>query len=199
MVRFLDSFGLVPRPEVQSKLLGRRLKEAIAISKEAYNLPGSELELAETYGRMRVDALKGNVKPLPGALEILSFARDSDIRIALATSGLREHASLTLVETGLAGRFDAEATGSDVDRGKPSPDLFLLAAERLKVRPDRIVVFEDSPLGVEAARNAGMRVAAVQGSRPIPLRFEIEPDLNFRDLHVAREWLANQVQDKSGP
>ena len=55
------------------------------------------------------------------------------------------------------GRFDVEVTGDEVQFGKPAPDLFLLAAERLGVLPQSCVVFEDTPAGLEAAARAGMR------------------------------------------
>jgi beta-phosphoglucomutase-like phosphatase (HAD superfamily) len=69
-----------------------------------------------------------------------------------------------LANTGLLELLDATATGDEVQRGKPAPDIFLLAAERVGVAADRCWVVEDSLAGVEAGRSGGMRVAAVAGT-----------------------------------
>src|SRR4051794_8293920 len=135
MTAFLQRYGHEPRAEVASQLLGRRLPEAIAIVREAYAMDLPVNELIAIYGEMRLTALRGNVKAMPGAAEIIAFGRDSGLRLALATSGHRTHADLSLGETGLANLFDGEATGDDVERGKPAPDLFLLAASRIGIDP----------------------------------------------------------------
>jgi len=66
----------------------------------------------------------------------------------------------------MADEFDAVAGAHDVARGKPAPDLFLLAAQRLGVDPARSIVFEDAPLGIEGARRAGMYAVAITSGEP---------------------------------
>jgi HAD superfamily hydrolase (TIGR01509 family) len=197
MVKFLQSFGVEQDPAVHEQLLGRRLPEAIAISQKGYGLPGSLDELTLRYGQMRLDALRGAVKAMPGAHEIIAFGREQNLPIALATSGMREHADISLAETGLAGKFDAEVTGDEVERGKPAPDLFLQAAARLGVSPETAVVFEDSPLGVEAGIAASMTVIAVEGGRTVLPPFPFEPDLIVSTLIDALNWLKEQKMDPS--
>ena len=196
MNRFLDSVGRTRDPVIQRQLLGRRLVEAMAITKDGYGLEQPLEELTELYGQMRLDALRGAVKPLPGAPEIIAWGRKQGLPIGLATSGMRQHADLSLAETGLAGLFDIEVTGDEVDRGKPAPDLFLLAAERLGIDPTLAMVLEDSPLGVEAAAAAGMQVIAVvrDGNSPV---FAIEPTVRVASLHDARHWLAERLDDEN--
>jgi beta-phosphoglucomutase family hydrolase len=77
--------------------------------------------------------------------------------LAVASGGIRRLVDRTLDALGIADRFAAICTAEDVARGKPEPDLFLLAARRLGVPPEDCVVFEDSDLGLEAARRAGMQ------------------------------------------
>lgn len=190
MDAFLARYGLERREDVHRQLLGRRLPEAIAIVRESYGLEHALETLIEQYGEMRLAALRGAVRPLAGAREIIAFARSAGLRIALATSGLRAHANVSLAETGLAGLFDAEATGDEVERGKPAPDLFLLAATRLGVSPAECVVFEDAPNGVIAAKAAGMRVAAVPGAGSHGHHFPEEPDVVLGSLLEAPAWLA---------
>ena len=192
MTRFLQSFGIEQDPAVQVQLLGRRLPEAIAICQTGYGLPGALEDLTAHYGQMRMDALKGAVTAMPGAHEIIAFGRELGLPIALATSGMRVHAGISLAETGLAGKFDAEATGDDVSRGKPDPGLFLLAASRLGIAPETAVVFEDSPLGVEAGIAAGMQVVAVAGGRAVMPGFPVSPTVQVPTLIEAIAWLKNQ-------
>jgi beta-phosphoglucomutase-like phosphatase (HAD superfamily) len=92
----------------------------------------------------------------------------------------------------LAGSFDAEATGDDVKRGKPEPDLFLLAAERIGIHPARCVVFEDASQGVAAAAAAGMRSICIPNAKSQVLQFPVEPTVTFSDLTAAIPWLESQ-------
>lgn len=93
-------------------------------------------------------------------LEELLDQLDADGRLkAVATSSSRPDAMLCLGE--LAGRFDAIVTGDEVERGKPAPDIFLLAARRLALAPEHCLVLEDSEAGALAALAAGMRVIIV--------------------------------------
>jgi HAD superfamily hydrolase (TIGR01509 family) len=189
MVEFLQRHGHVRRAEVMGKLLGRRLPEAIAIVADAYALPGPVDNLVREYDEMRLEALRGNIQPMPGARQIIEFGKQSGLKMALATSGRRSHADVSLGETGLAGSFDAEATGDDVERGKPEPDLFLLAAERIGVDPVRCVVLEDAQLGVAAAAAAGMRSICIPNAKSQMLQFPVEPTVTFPDLTAAIPWL----------
>lgn len=195
MDRFLTERGLTRRPDVQGQLLGRRLVEAIAIVRDGYGLDDDLDILIARYGELRLESLRGAVRAMPGAANIIARARLAGYRIALATSGLRVHANVSLDETGLAGRFDAEATGDEVSRGKPAPDLFLLAAQRLGVTPAEAIVLEDSPLGVEAADRAGMRVIAVLGHPGRMVEFPVEPAVVVDNLHQAADWLGLPMLD----
>lgn len=96
-----------------------------------------------------------------GAGELLSFLRSHRLPFALATSTGRELTLSQLRATGLIGHFATMATGDEVAHGKPSPDIYLLAAARLGVDPSVCLALEDSPPGVEAAHRAGMRVLMV--------------------------------------
>jgi HAD superfamily hydrolase (TIGR01509 family) len=189
MDRLLDQRNLARRSDVHEQLLGRRLVEALAIVRNGYEIDEDLDVLIAEYAGYRTEALRGSVKPMPGAREIIERARLAGLPIGLATSGMRIHVDVSLGETGLAGRFDSETTGDEVTRGKPAPDLFLLAASRLGVAAENAVVLEDSPLGVEAARNAGMRVIGVLGHPGRVAVFPVEPDALVSNLHEAADWL----------
>jgi len=93
-------------------------------------------------------------------------ARRDGIRIACATAGDAKNIAFALHGLGMDGEFDALCGAHDVKRGKPEPDLFLLAASRLGVDARDAVVFEDAPLGIEGARRAGMHAVAVTSGEP---------------------------------
>jgi len=187
--RFLRQHGHEPRPGTMERTLGRRLPEAMAVIAEAYGLTLPLAELTRTYDDLRLAALRGNLRPMPGAAALITFARETGLRLALATSNLRAHVDLSLVETDLAGLFDAEATGDEVERGKPEPDIFLLAAARLGVEPAACVVLEDAPAGIAAAAAAGMRSILVPHAASRDLPFPVAPDAVLPDLATAIPWL----------
>lgn len=94
----------------------------------------------------------------PGVRELFVFLAERTVPIALATSTSEASARWMIERAGLAAFFSAYAFGSEVHNGKPAPDIFLLAMNRLGVsRPDSCVVFEDSPAGLIAAHSAGMK------------------------------------------
>lgn len=92
----------------------------------------------------------------PGLLELLATLDGTDVRTAVATSTRRLGADRSLAAAGIAGRFHHVVTGDEVLRGKPAPDIFLLAADRLEVDPGECIVLEDSIYGIRAAHAAGM-------------------------------------------
>ena len=103
---------------------------------------------------------------MPGVIELVQAARDADdARVAIATSGNKDKQFPVIEGTGLKlAWFDAVITGDDVTRKKPDPQIYLVTAERLRVAPERCVVFEDAPAGVASATAAGMKCVAVTSS-----------------------------------
>jgi len=106
------------------------------------------------------------VAALPGVEPWLRTLRDEGIACAIASSTHRENITTTLDVLGLEPFFSAIVTAEDVKRGKPDPEVFLTAAQRLGVEPRDGVVFEDALVGIAAARAAGMRVVAVATTEP---------------------------------
>lgn len=99
---------------------------------------------------------------------------------------------LVLGVTGLAERFDGRVfSGVDVDHGKPAPDLFLFAAERMGVAPGRCLVIEDSRAGVEAARAAGMRCLGFHGGITPPSHLEGPGTLLFASMAELQSLVAS--------
>ena len=96
------------------------------------------------------------------AVADIARAHHGQVPIAVASSGMGRVVTQTLTAVGLLPLFDVVVTADDVTHGKPAPDLFLLAAERLGVAPADCIVYEDGDPGLEAARRAGMRAVDVR-------------------------------------
>jgi beta-phosphoglucomutase len=102
------------------------------------------------------DLVAADFPAMPGARELLRSLRAAGFALAVGSSGPPENVELALDRLGCGELFGAVVTGRDVVRGKPDPQVFLLAAERLGVAPSRCAVVEDAPPGIAAARAAGM-------------------------------------------
>ncbi len=105
-------------------------------------------------------------REIAGFTAFARAAKAAGVRLACATAGEPDNIRFALRGLALEDFFDAAVGAHDVARGKPEPDLFLLAAERLGAEPADCLVFEDAPLGIEAARRAGMRAVAIASTVP---------------------------------
>jgi beta-phosphoglucomutase-like phosphatase (HAD superfamily) len=125
-----------------------------------------ERPIAEGYqlfGEMRqimIGLLRLQVKGRPGAVELVERLRGR-VPLALASNSGREIVDTALATAGLTEAFDAIVTADDVASGKPAPDVYLLACERLGVRPEDSLALEDTPSGIAAAKAAGLACIAV--------------------------------------
>jgi len=104
---------------------------------------------------------KGDVRLLPGAEELIKNLKKAGFKTAIATSCSKNVCDVMFKKSPFKGRLNATTTGSEVEKGKPDPEIFLKTAEKLGVNPGECVVFEDSAYGVKAAKKAGMKVVAV--------------------------------------
>jgi len=102
------------------------------------------------------------LEPLPGAAEWVRRLAKQGWLQAIASSAPRENVHVVLEAIGLPGCFQAIVSAEDVTHGKPDPQVFVLASERLKTPPSRCVVVEDAPAGVEAAQRGGMASIGVR-------------------------------------
>ncbi len=107
-----------------------------------------------------------NIRPLPGAIELIKALTKRDIKLAVASSAPMENIRLILGGLGIADCFQAVVWGGEVSEGKPSPQGFLLAAEKLGVLPQDCLVVEDAVAGVAAAKRARMKCLAVTNTHP---------------------------------
>lgn len=116
------------------------------------------------FQRRYLDALDAELKPVDGVVDVLDALDALGVPTCVASSGSHEKMGRTLGRTGLYDRFAGRIfSGDEVAHGKPAPDLFVHAAERMGVAPSACAVIEDSKYGVQAARSAGMRAFGYAG------------------------------------
>jgi len=162
---FAQRHGLPPlTPEDRARLDGRRNSEIFPILfKRA--VPREEWQQYEHEKESLYRELsRGKLTPMRGLHEFIARLKADGIQVALATSAPELNVAHTLTELGLTGDFPVIVRGDQVPRGKPAPDVFLEAARRLNVAPADCLVFEDAPMGIEAAHAAGMAVAGLTTS-----------------------------------
>lgn len=132
------------------------------------DLPAAEAErLADRKEILFRGRIAGNVEALPGAAELVRRLRREGFLLAIVSSTPQANIELILASLGLADAFSAVVGAEDAQRGKPDPEGFLVAAERLRVPPADCVVLEDAPEGIEGAKAAEMRCIGVGTTRPL--------------------------------
>jgi beta-phosphoglucomutase len=140
---------------------GRRNPEIIRFLFQSEFTDAEVLAIGERKENYYRAAAEGGVNLLPGVPELLAGLHARGARQAVGSSAPRGNLDLILRITDSRQYFDAVVGMEDTQRGKPDPEVFLVAARKLGVRPDRCVVMEDAVAGVEAAKAGGMKCVAV--------------------------------------
>jgi len=131
-------------------------------------------ELGDRKEALYRKVVRGQVKPLPGAMALLQALQEAGFKQAVASSAPRANVELILKELAIEGYFDAVLCDRDVERGKPDPQVFLRAAERVGAPSSRCLVIEDAVMGVQAAKRAGMACLAVTTTHPAEALREVD-------------------------
>jgi HAD superfamily hydrolase (TIGR01509 family) len=145
--------------EARRDFQGLMLSEVFERAQERLGRPLAP-ELSDRFESLRAEVFRRELKPVPGAAEIVERVRDAGLLACVASQGKLEKTMLSLEITGLRHLFADRALFSaySVARGKPYPDLFLYAANEMEVEAAHCVVVEDTPSGVRAGVSAGMSV-----------------------------------------
>lgn len=158
----LAEHGRTFRPEIARLHMGMRIDEASAVMLREYGIEGGDpLEWAGWLVDALLAEFERELVPMPGALALMDEAAAWPGPVAIASSSPLRVVRHVVAHFGWQGTVDALCAGDEVERGKPAPDIFLLAAARLGVEPAHCLVLEDSVNGARAARAAGMRCIAV--------------------------------------
>lgn len=161
-IEYLGRFG-IPLPEdLQSKIEGMSFSETAVYFKEFFHIPDSLEKIKDDWNRMAWDKYTNEVSLKPGIPEFLRGCREHGIKLGIATSNSRELVENIVEVHKLRDYFSCIMTGCDVAHGKPAPDIYLAVSEKLRVNPERCLVFEDIIPGIQAGKSAGMKVCAVE-------------------------------------
>ena len=153
--------GIDYRDELKTKIVGKGQVESAQNVKDYYQLPDPIDDLVRERRKLLNDLLKANLWLMPGAKELIDLLVKNNFRLAIASSQSKEIIDLMIKSFALEGKFSVIVYGDEVEKGKPEPDIFLLAAERLTIAPQEAVVLEDSQNGAIAAKKAGMKVIVI--------------------------------------
>lgn len=148
-------------PEFMEDFCGRPLRRNVAYCNEKFQLPWELEEAVEEVLRIEKKILDEGVDVMPGARELLVYLKENAYKTAVASSSARERSIRLLEQHDLVKYFDDFVFGPEVERGKPNPDIFLKAAEKLGIEPESCLVLEDSQAGIQAAYSAGMQVICI--------------------------------------
>lgn len=170
--------GLEFTPEIAQKIMGVPAVPAMEILIAEYGIDDSPQDMLIGIQALLMDRLKNDLNTMPGFWELLEVLEAKTIRKAVATSAGREIMNMMIGSFDLFPRFEFVLTGDDVTHGKPHPEIYEKACDRLGLDPPEVLVLEDSLNGALSAKAAGCRCVAV------PHHLSSSHDFSFVD-HVA--------------
>lgn len=180
-IEYLGKRGLALPDGLQKDIEGMSLTETATYFKNRFRLPDSLDEIKEEWMDMARDKYCRQVPLKPGAKEFLMLLRSRKISTGIASANGIELVHAVLRANGVDQYLDSVHTCCEVKRGKPHPDIYLLVAEELQVKPEECLVFEDIPMGILAGKRAGMRTCAVEDAFS---RNQIEQKRQLADYYI---------------
>lgn len=184
--RALEERGIPFLEEVTAQITGRNHNQVRRILLESYGADYPFDEVRLRIGELWEQYLSDHPVPVkPGLFPLLEYLGEREIPAAVATSTSRSIALPRLEKAGIAPYLSALVFGDMVERSKPEPDIFLIAAEKLGVKPEEAMVLEDSPNGILAAHRAGML--------PVMIPDLLPPDEELQKLLYRRLERLDQV------
>ncbi len=169
--QLLGRYGHRLDGETYRSVLGLRVVDSSKVICRRYGLPISPAEAMAERDRVFLEAVPSRLQARAGLYPLLDDLAARGLPLGVGTSGHRQYVTLALATLGIADRFGAVATGDEVAWGKPAPDIYLLAAERLGVPSAHCLALDDAPPGVASACAAGMVGVAVPNPHTAGLEF----------------------------
>ena len=161
-IEYLGRFGIPLPPTLQNEIEGMSfLQTAEYFQKRFPEITDSIDTIMDDWNQMAAEHYRYKVECKEGVMEFLKYCKENGILMGVATSNSRYLWSRLDEHHGFSDYMNTVVTGSEVTNGKPAPDIYLKAAEHLRVKPEECLVFEDILPGISAAKAAGMKVCAV--------------------------------------
>lgn len=146
---------------VRASFIGMRVSDILRYLVDYFKLDVNLEDLRKKRSAIFLELVKRKLKMMPGLYQSLKLFKKNKLKIALASSGARKYINLVLEKFKIANYFDVIISGDDVKRGKPDPEIFSVAAQKLHLKPEETLVLEDATNGIEAAKAAGCYCCAV--------------------------------------
>ncbi len=178
---YLKNKGFELPKNLKSEIVHLSFDETAKYFKDRFNLSDSLETIKNDWHEMAENEYRNNVTLKPGAKEFIKQLKSCGIKIGLATSNSIPLLELVLKKHDVYKYFDDITTTDEVERGKNFPDVYLLAAQKLKVSPDNCIVFEDILPAIMGAKAAGMKVVGVYDQFSENSKEEI---LSFADIYI---------------
>ena len=161
-IEYLARFGIPLPDKLQEAIEGMSFSETAIYFKERFSLPDSLETIMADWNAMTAYKYRHEVFFKEGAEDFLKACKNRNIKMGVATSNSRELVEIAAQALSLHDYMDCIMTACEVERGKPSPDIYLAVAGKLQIPTSECLVFEDILPGIEAGRAAGMKVCAVE-------------------------------------
>ncbi len=179
----LAEYGVTYRGEYHQNVVGVSYRLAVEFYKKAFGLSVATDEMMRRRGEIATEFFANRVGLFPNVKEVLEELRQTKLRLAVATSSVSASARPFLDRHHLTGFFEVIVTGEKVEHGKPAPDIYLRAADKLGIATNACLVVEDALPGVAAAKAANMGVAAIPDTRFVnPREYEKKADYVLNSL-----------------
>ncbi len=160
-IDYLGRFDIELPEDLQSCIEGMSFGETAAYFKKRFQIPDDIEKIKADWNQMAWDKYTYEVPLKEGVLDFLEYCKEQGIKMGIATSNSRKLVENIISVHNLERYFTCIMTGCDVEKGKPSPDIYLAVAKELSVEPKDCLVFEDIIPGILAGKAAGMQVCAV--------------------------------------
>ena len=183
--KLLDEYGVTYHGEHHQQVVGVSYRLAVEFYKKAFSLSLPTEEMMRRRGEIATEFFTNRIGLFPNVKEVLEELRRMKLHLAVATSSVSASARPFLDRHQLTGFFEAVVTGEQVEQGKPAPDIYLCAADKLGIPADACLVIEDALPGVAAAKAAKMCVAAIPDKR------FVDP----RDYEKNADYVLNSLQE----
>lgn len=160
-IDYLARFGHELPDDLQEAIEGMSFTETAGYFQKRFGIRDSVEVIKADWNAMAWEYYEHKVTMKEQAEEFLQYLNDHNYKTGIGTSNSKEMVSLIVDKFAIGDYIHSIRTSCEVDKGKPSPDVYLKVAEDLGVKPEECLVFEDVPKGIMAANNAGMRSCAI--------------------------------------
>lgn len=158
---FLKKRGFAVPQDIDKVVKSLSFQDAAVYFKEKFRLSQTVAEIMGEWNKMVFDEYAFRIELKPGVREYLIYLKTQGIKIGLATSNTRKLTEVVLRNNNVYDYFEMIKTGDEVERDKNFPDIYLLCAQELQLKPEQCVVFEDILPGILSANTAGMKTVGV--------------------------------------